>query len=244
MGLISQTVTLPDLGPVHIRVLSTAANFTARWRAGELHVTIPPGISEAEFRRAIEQMKPRLLEKRPRTDTPLYHDGFHYSTDDWQFTLRHEPKLPERTVQQSYRVDSDQVSHTLYYGPGFDFTRRDHTEFIAGHICFMAHRHTQCRIIPCAMDTAASLGLHVRDWVVSRGGKRLGVCRSDGRISLSERLAFLTDDLRRYIITHELAHLTHFDHSPEFNALWESYLGVPVAPLRAALRSFPFPLPQ
>ncbi len=49
-------------------------------------------------------------------------------------------------------------------------------------------------------------------------------------------------ELRRYIITHELAHLTHFDHSPDFHTLWRRYLGCDPAGLRPILRKFKWPV--
>ena len=43
-----------------------------------------------------------------------------------------------------------------------------------------------------------------------------GYCTRSGRISFSWQLAALPDDLRDYVILHELTHLVHFDHSRGF----------------------------
>lgn len=45
---------------------------------------------------------------------------------------------------------------------------------------------------------------------------RWGSCTRSGRVMLSWRLVMAPAAVRDYIIIHELAHLTHFDHSPAF----------------------------
>ena len=43
-----------------------------------------------------------------------------------------------------------------------------------------------------------------------------GSCSSTRTISFSWRLAFAPHDIMRYVVMHELAHLKHMDHSPDF----------------------------
>ena len=45
---------------------------------------------------------------------------------------------------------------------------------------------------------------------------RWGSCSTSGTMSFSWRLAFAPLDVMRYVIMHELAHVRHMDHSPEF----------------------------
>jgi predicted metal-dependent hydrolase len=45
---------------------------------------------------------------------------------------------------------------------------------------------------------------------------RWGSCSTTGTMSFSWRLAFAPVDVMRYVVMHELAHVKHMNHSPEF----------------------------
>lgn len=54
---------------------------------------------------------------------------------------------------------------------------------------------------------------------LSRAQRRWGSCSTSGTVRINWRLVQAPDDVRRSVVAHEVAHIVHFDHSPEFHAL-------------------------
>ena len=65
---------------------------------------------------------------------------------------------------------------------------------------------------------------------------RWGSCSSTGRIRLSWRLILVPPHVRRYVVAHEVAHLKHLNHGPQFKALEAQLFGHGIADAKAALR--------
>ncbi len=63
---------------------------------------------------------------------------------------------------------------------------------------------------------AAQHGLVVQGVSVRNQRTRWGSCSSDGRISLNWRLVQMPDEVRDYVLLHELMHLRVRNHSPRF----------------------------
>jgi len=57
---------------------------------------------------------------------------------------------------------------------------------------------------------------------LSRAQRRWGSCSDRKAIRVNWRLVQAPDAVRRSVVAHEVAHLTHFDHSPSFHALLRS----------------------
>ena len=63
-----------------------------------------------------------------------------------------------------------------------------------------------------------------------------GAARPSGRIRLSWRLILASPQARRYVVAHEVAHLVHLNHGPEFKALEARLFGSGLAAAKASLR--------
>ena len=97
-------------------------------------------------------------------------------------------------------------------------------------------------LLPFAREVADELGLVPAGFEVGRGMRKLGHCTAKKVIQLSRNLMFYPEELVRYIICHELAHLTHMNHSPQFHALCDQYCGGKEKELEQQLRQFRFPI--
>lgn len=54
---------------------------------------------------------------------------------------------------------------------------------------------------------------------LSNARRRWGSCSARGAIRMNWRLIMAPDAVRRSVVAHEVAHLIHFDHGPQFHAL-------------------------
>jgi predicted metal-dependent hydrolase len=73
--------------------------------------------------------------------------------------------------------------------------------------------------------------------VLGDAATRWGSCTADRRIRYSWRLILAPPQARRYVVAHEVAHLKHLNHGPQFKALERQLFGGDPAPARALLRS-------
>ena len=85
-------------------------------------------------------------------------------------------------------------------------------------------------------EYAAAAGVTTRAVSVGDAGSRWGSCSSEGRIRLSWRLILAPPNVRRFVVAHEVAHLVHLHHGPEFKALEARLFGAGLAQAKADLR--------
>jgi predicted metal-dependent hydrolase len=90
---------------------------------------------------------------------------------------------------------------------------------------------------------APHLGVRYSKLRLSSAGTRWGSASADGSIRLNWRLIHLKMDMIDYVVVHELSHLHHMDHSPQF---WDVVASVlpDHAERRRALREAAVPLDE
>lgn len=76
-------------------------------------------------------------------------------------------------------------------------------------------RETSRYVIRKLGEVSADIQVHYKKADI-RQMKNWGYCTRDGRLSFSWQLIALPEPLRDYVIAHELAHLTEFNHSASF----------------------------
>ena len=85
-------------------------------------------------------------------------------------------------------------------------------------------------------EYSSAAGVTAKSVSVGDAGTRWGSCSSRGSIRLSWRLILAPPPARRYVVAHEVAHLAHLHHGPEFKALEARLFGPGLAEAKAILR--------
>ena len=71
---------------------------------------------------------------------------------------------------------------------------------------------------------AAVMGLQPSGITITGAKTRFGSCSPKNRLCFSWRLMAYPEEAVDYVVVHELAHIVHRNHGPEFHALVESIL--------------------
>lgn len=77
-------------------------------------------------------------------------------------------------------------------------------------------QHAENIITPLAHEKASAIGKKITGIRLRDTSSRWGSCSHDGNLSFSWRLILAPMDVIDYVVAHEVAHLQHFDHSPDF----------------------------
>jgi hypothetical protein len=97
-------------------------------------------------------------------------------------------------------------------------------------------RHARDVMSRDVAEYSAAAGVKPRSVTIGDATTRWGSCSSEKRIRMSWRLIFAPTEVRRYVAAHEVAHLVHLNHGPEFKALEARLFGPGLASAKAALR--------
>ena len=224
----------PRLGTLEIHVRSDSRYVRARWSGGVVKITAPDSLSMSELRRIVDEMEPRISASRRDVS---YSCGDQLLFDGWRADIGSQSYQPDRIIVRHVFPQAN-----LLVGTNVGFDSPFATKYISDALKSVAARFAPDLLIPQARETAARLGLSPSSWKIKNTTRQLGSCNRRGEISLSSQLMFLSDELRHYIICHELAHLTEMNHSRRFHALLDRYVDGRKKFLEARLKSFPWPI--
>ena len=224
----------PPLGIVHVTVRYNSRHISARWREGKVYLNVPYGVREEDMMKALASFVPALMEKRPKI---LYYDGQILEFEGLTITVKHQLHAPGQIITQA------QLPHSVIeVGSNYDFNNTDVAQTISKMLCRIAQRLAPNILLPRARQLAHSVGKTPVGWTISNGHRVLGHCNSNGVIALSYVLVFLPQNLRDYVIFHELAHLSEMNHSARFHELCNQYCGGKESDLIKELNKFQWPI--
>ena len=176
---------------------------------------------------------------QPQEPQIRYHAGWTYSYPEGTAYINISSALKSRSLS----IKAEGLSLHISAAPDVDFSNTATTTAISNLLKRGAAWVARQTVIPAAMEKARQLGISGISWDIATGDRTLGTCyASSRRIRLSRILVFLPPELREFVICHELAHLTHPDHSREFHALCNSYCRGLEKVLYSAIKNWNWPL--
>ena len=224
-----------EFGKIYISVRNNMRNITMRWKGGKLFVNVPPGTTSSHLEKVLDEMRPKLRNMQ-YSNVISYHIGQKIQCYDFVITIGEQDKVPDKIV---FSNSATEVTASVPTGVNLD----DYNTklWISKALKVVAH-HRATSLIPLAQSISARLGVAPERFEIGRGLRKLGHCTPKRIIQLSGNLIFLPTDLIEYIVCHELAHLTHMNHSPQFHALVDKYLMGREKALERKLRAFQWPV--
>ncbi len=226
-----------ELGDVLVTFKPNARRFIARWGMGCVSLTAPAIASDKDALEALDRLSPRLLAVR-KTGDVCFHDGQTIRLDGLEITIVRQQMRPDGI----FAGQKEEGRAVVSVGSAFDFDDGETSLHVSNALKVIARKNAPSILLPRARALAAMHGCRPSGWQISSGCRILGQCDANGIIKLSYMNLFLPQELRDYVICHELAHLSELNHSARFHQVCDAYLGGRENELMARLKSFRWPL--
>jgi len=226
-----------EFGKIHVELRRGMTSVRFTYHAdGNLLMRAPLGVTVSDLRNMID-LNREQLRKLPHPQGITFYLGQVIECFKCRVIIEAQSRMPgyilnhwegdtlHLQVHENANLHDENIKHTI-------------SSVISRAMEVQAH----ALLLPYAQQVARELGLRPAGFEVGRGMRKLGHCTAKKIIQLSRNLMFLPEPLVRYIICHELAHLTHMNHSPQFHALCNEYCGGHEKELERQLRQFRFPI--
>lgn len=180
-----------------------ARRLTLRATPTGLHLSTPPGTPAAVVAHFLERSQ-QWIDAHARPGPPPLRDGDTMALLDRRLTLRVDIGGSRATV----RVADDLL-----------VVRRPQGAALGEVVERWYRAQARTRLGPMADRLAAMCGQTVERLAIADPRGRWGSCSARGRVMLSWRLMLAPEAVARQVVAHEVAHLAHLNHGPDFWAL-------------------------
>lgn len=221
-----------EFGPMLIRVNARARRLIFRTREDGVHVTVLPGTSLAEVKRALEELRPRLraaaAEKQNRKLIDL-----DYRIDTEFFKLALVAGQRARFLSRSELGEMQ-----IICPPDADFSDRNLQSWLRKVIEEALRRNAKIILPPRLYMLSVKHNLPYKSVKINSSSGRWGSCSMRGNINLSYYLVLLPKHLIDYVLLHELAHTREMNHGERFWALLDKLTEGKAEALRMELKQY------
>lgn len=141
-------------------------------------------------------------------------------TRDGRVLIRAPKRMPQRDIDRFFAAHQDWLQAHLQKQQQWQQTHPEPTEAQQQRMIQQAKA-----ILPEKVQHyAAIMGLEPAGITITGARTRFGSCSPKNRLCFSWRLMAYPETAIDYVVVHELAHLVHRNHGPDFHALVESIL--------------------
>lgn len=204
-----KTIQINGVGDVTIKKSSRARRLILKIsQTGEPQVTIPsfsPYIVGEQFAKAHADW---FRQNMPQVQKVVINEG---KVIGWKYQVNFEPAQIKAVTS---RVGKDRI---LVKYPAQLSIEDEVVQKEARKACTRALRRlAEVTLPPLLHNKAVQFGYNYKEVRVKAVKTRWGSCSSNRVINLSIWLMQLPDELVEYVICHELTHLNHMHHGPDF----------------------------
>lgn len=220
-----------ELGHLFIRVNARARRLTFRTKEDGVHVTVPPGTTLAEVKRAVEQLRPRLRDARQKQVRPLIDLDYRIDTEFFKLSLTSGQR--ERFLSRSELGEMQ-----IICPPDADFSDENLQAWLRKVIEEALRRNAKIILPPRLYMLSMQHNLPYKSVKINSSSGRWGSCSARGNINLSYYLVLLPKHLIDYVLLHELAHTREMNHGERFWALLDRMTDGKAQALRNELKVY------
>lgn len=205
------TIDDKELGRLIIRVNPRAKSFVFRTKTDAIYVSVPPGSSQKDLLKAIDDLRGRLLESRRRLTRPLIDLNYKIDAEFFKLTL-------VKGEKDQFFANSQLGSLEIVCSPHTDFTNENMQNWLRKVIGEYLRKNAKCILPPRLEHLSKKSGLSYSTVKINSSKGRWGSCSVRKDINLSYFLILLPSHLIDYVLLHELCHTREMNHSEHF---WE-----------------------
>ncbi len=229
------TITDPQLGAIHLRTNPRARRFTFRMKADGIHATLPPGSGEKEWRRALEELRPKLLAMKEKGEKrhPLIDLNYTIHTDFFKLTL-------VEGERERFLSHSELGEMRIICPPGADFANESLQQWLRKVIGEALRRNAKIILPPRLYQLSLQHGFSYKSVKINASSGRWGSCSAQKSINLSYYLVLLPRHLQDYVMLHELCHTREMNHGERFWAWMDKVTDGKAQALREELKGYKF----
>lgn len=220
-----------EIGRLIIRVSARAKSLVFRAKRDAVYVSVPPGTTTGEVKRAVESLRKKLLAARQRQARPLIDLNYEIKADYFKLTLVGGEK-------DQFLANSRLGTMQIVCPPHADFFDEDLQNWLRKVIEESLRRNAK-EILPPRLEVLSKqCGLPYASVKINSSQGRWGSCSARKNINLSYFLLLLPSHLIDYVLLHELCHTIEMNHSEHFWELLNRLTGGQALQLRKELRGY------